>query len=87
MHLDLVIDASPDSCVNVVTESDARAILVWSDDPIDLPAEARHSEINIVKSFGECLDMLAVVDDRSPQREGLLARLRRLFGFRQARQA
>src|SRR4051812_7739869 len=32
LHLDLVVDASPENCVNVVSESDARAILVWPGD-------------------------------------------------------
>lgn len=87
LHLDLVIDASPDSCVNVVTESDARAILVWPGDRSGLPADARRPEINIARSFGECLDTLSVVDDPSPRNAGVLAWLRRLFGLRQARQA
>ena len=87
MRLDLVIDATPDDCVDVVTESDARAILVWRDDRVSLPADARRPEINIAKSFDECLDLLAVVDDPSRRSDGFFARLRRLFGFRQARQA
>ena len=87
LHLDLVIDASPDNCVNVVTESDARAILVWPGDRGSLSPDARRPEISIAKSFGECLDTLAVVDDPSPQNAGVFAWLRRLFGLRQARQA
>ena len=87
LHLDLVIDASPDNCVNVVTESDARAILVWPGDRAGLPPDARRPDISLAKSFGECLDMLAVVDDPSPRNAGVFAWLRRLFGLRQARQA
>jgi hypothetical protein len=87
LHLDLVIDASPDNCVDVVTESDARAILVWPGDRSGLPADARRPEINIAKSFGECLDALSVVDDPSPRNGGVFAWVRRLFGLRQARQA
>ena len=40
-----------------------------------------------MKSFGECLDALAVVDEPSTQDAGVFAWLRRLFGVRQARQA
>lgn len=87
LHLDLVIDASPDNCVNVVTESDARAILVWSGDRNGLPADARRPEISIAKSFGECLDTLSVVDDVAPQNAGAFAWVRRLFGLKAVRQA
>ena len=87
LHLDLVIDASPDNCVSVVTESDARAILIWTGDRTSLSPDARRPEISITKSFGECLDSLAAVDEPSPQDAGVFAWLRRLFGVRQARQA
>jgi hypothetical protein len=87
LHLDLVIDASPDNCVNVVTESDARAILVWPGDRSGLSPDARRPEISIAKSFGECLDTLSVVDDPSPRNAGVFAWLRRLVGLRQTRQA
>ncbi len=85
LHLDLVIDASPDNCVNVITESDARAILVWPGDRAGLPADARRPEINIAKSFGECLDTLAVVDDPSPRNAGVFAWVRRLFGLKEVK--
>ena len=87
LHLDLVIDASPDNCVSVVTESDARAILVWPGDRSSLSPDARRPEISITKSFGECLDALSAVDEPSSQDAGVFAWVRRLFGLRQARQA
>jgi hypothetical protein len=84
LHLDLVIDARPKNCVEVVTESDARALLVWTRDSGALPADARRPEITIAKSFGECLDMLTAVEDPKPQGDGLLAWVRRLFGGKAA---
>ena len=74
LHLDLVIDARPENCVDVVTESDARTILVWPTERSSLPPDARRPEINLAKSFGECLDMLTAVDDPNPrsQRAGAL---------------
>lgn len=80
LHLDLVIDASADSCVDVVTDSDARAILVWPHDQSTRPPGAQRADIHIVKSFSECLDVLTAVDDPGPKREGLLLWLRRLLG-------
>ena len=84
LHLDLVIAARPEHCVNVVTESDARAILVWPGDRSALPADARRPEINVVKSFAECLDMLTAVQDPGPKHDGMFAWLRRLLGLKTA---
>jgi hypothetical protein len=80
LHLDLVIDASADSCVDVVTGSHARAILVWPHDQSTPPVGAQRADIHVVTSFSECLDMLTAADDPGPKREGLLPWLRRLFG-------
>jgi hypothetical protein len=85
LHLDLVIDVRPDNCVDVVSESDARAILVWPGDLNTVPADARRPEIAVAQSFGECLDMLAAVDDPTPHSEGLLALVRRLLGLKEAK--
>ena len=85
LHLDLVIDVRPDHCVDVVSESDARAILVWPDDLNTVPADAQRPEIAVAQSFGECLDMLAAVDDPRPPSEGLFAFVRRLLGLKEAK--
>ena len=86
LHLDLVIDAAPENCVDVVSESDARTILVWRGDRSTLPADARRAGIDVARSFGECLDMLTAEaeDHPRPPDEGLFARVRRLLGFGQA---
>ena len=73
LHLDLVIDVTPRNCVNVVSESDARTILVWRGDRSTLPPDARRPEIDVARSFGECLDMLATVGDSSPRNAGVFS--------------
>jgi hypothetical protein len=80
LQLDLVIEARPESCENVVTESDAQTILIWPGERSALPATARRPEINIARSFGECLDMLNTVEASRPARNGWFAWIRRLFG-------
>lgn len=82
LQLDLVVDVRPDNCVDVVSESDARAILVWPGDPNTVPADARRPEIAVARSFGECLDMLAAVDDLNPPGDGLFAWMWRLLGLK-----
>ncbi len=84
LHLDLVIDSRAESCLSVVTESDARTILVWPGERGALPADARRPEINIAKSFADCLDMLTAVQDPRPKTDGLFAWLRRVFGRKTA---
>ena len=85
LGLDLVIDASPEHCVDVVENSDARTILVWRADRNSLPVEARRPEINIVRSFGECLDMLTAARERDPQQGGFLVRVKRMLGLEGAK--
>ena len=85
LGLDLVIDGSPEHCVDVVENSDARAILVWRGDRTALPVEARRPEINIVKSAGECLDMLTAVEEPDPEQAGFLARVKRMLGLKESR--
>jgi hypothetical protein len=84
LHLDLVIDSRPESCLSVVTESDARTVLVWPGERGAIPADARRPEINVAKSFGECLDMLTAVQDPGPKTDGLFAWLKRAFGRKTA---
>ena len=81
LGLDLVIDGSPEHCVDVVENSDARTTLVWRADGNSLPVEARRPEINIVRSFGECLDILTAARERDPREAGLLARVIRMLGL------
>ncbi len=86
LGLDIVIDDRPENCLDVVIDSKARAILVWRDDEKALPVAARRLGIGVVKSVGECLDILTAVDAPSPQEPGVLARVRRLFGLKEAEQ-
>jgi len=64
-----------------VVDSKARAILVWREDEMRLPAVARRMGIGVVKSVNECLDILALIDSRPAERPGVLARVMRLLGL------
>jgi hypothetical protein len=84
LNLDLVIDSRPEAAVDVVAESDARTILIWPAERGTLPPEARRPEINLARTFAECLDMLTAVDDPQPKRDGMFAWLRRILGMKTA---
>jgi len=62
LGLDIVVDDRPENCVDVVVDSKARALLVWRDDEHLLPPAARRLGIGVVKTTGECLDILMQMD-------------------------
>ena len=86
LDLDIVIDARPDSCVNVANESDARPILVWPSDRGVLPPDARREDIQATRSFGECLDLLTSSEEPGARSGGFREWLRKLFGLKDSGQ-
>jgi hypothetical protein len=84
LDLDIVVDDRPENCLDVVADSKARAILVWRGDEKRLPAAARRLGIGIVKSVGECLDILTQVDSSDgPPQPGIVERVKRLLGLKE----
>ena len=67
LSLDLVVDDSPENCLDVATESEARAILVWRGATESVPASARRLGIGSVSSIAECL---AVLDEADRAKRG-----------------
>jgi hypothetical protein len=80
LGLDVVVDDRPENCLDVVVDSSARAILVWRDDEKHLPAAARRLGIGVVKSVGECLDILTQLDTPAAQ-PGVMDRVKRMLGL------
>jgi uncharacterized HAD superfamily protein len=78
LDLDAVIDDRPENCLDVATESTAKAILVWPA-PTDAlgPGVARHSVV-VTASISEALDQLVEMD--RDKRGGALRSIKRLFG-------
>jgi hypothetical protein len=82
LGLDIVVDDRPENCLDVVVDSKARAILVWREDESQLPAAAKRLGIGVVKSVGECLDILTQVDSLRDE-PGVLSRVMRLLGLKE----
>jgi hypothetical protein len=81
LGLDIVVDDRPENCLDVVTDSKARAVLVWREKQQGLPTAARRLGIGVVESIGECLDILVQVDTMAPQEKtGVFNRAMRIFG-------
>lgn len=81
LGLDAVVDDRPENCLDVATDSRARPILVWRDDPSTVPAAAARFGITIVHSFAEALDVLVAMMPAPADRHGLLARVRAAIGL------
>ena len=88
LGLDIVVDDRPENCVDVVVDSKARALLVWRDDERLLPAAAKRLGIGVVKTTGECLDILMQMDPvPSNEPPGVIDRVKRLLGLKESASA
>jgi hypothetical protein len=84
LALDVVVDDRPENCLDVAVDSKARAILVWRDSEQQLPAATQRLGIGVVKSVGECLDILTQMDSAAARGEpGVLNRVLRLLGLKE----
>ena len=83
LGLDIVIDDRPENCLDVVVDSRARAILVWREDERLLPVAARRLGIGVVKTVGECLDVLQQIDASGRDQPGVVDRVKRLLGLKE----
>jgi hypothetical protein len=87
LGLDVVIDDRPENCLDVVVDSTARAILVWRDEKMQVPAAANRLGIGVVKSVDECLNVLIQIDSPAREKPGMIDRAMRLLGLKQPAQA
>jgi len=83
LNLDFVIDDRPENCLDVVVDSQARAILVWRDEEKKLPEAARRLGIGVVNSVAQCLDILTEVDAAAEPKPGVISRVMRLLGLKE----
>jgi hypothetical protein len=77
LALDVVVDDRPENCLDVVVDSQARAVLVCRQNP-QAAETSKRLGIGVVTSVHECLNELAAFDAASHQ-PGVMERLKRLF--------
>ncbi len=82
LSLDVIVDDRPENCFDVITDSEAKAILVWRESPNALPPAAQRLGVVVVPSVAACLDLLVSVDTNSPAEMSILSRFRQLLGGR-----
>ena len=80
LHLDVVVDDLPENCVDVLSDSKARAILMWRGASNGIPASAQRLGIAVVSTVAECLHMLGNLDDE-PQSPTIVDRVKWALGL------
>ena len=79
LDLDVVIDDLPENAMDVLSDSQASAILFWRQPPEMVPPSLRQHGCRIVGSIEECLTLLdALKRDRSPT---MFGRVKRALGL------
>ena len=77
LDLDAVVDDRPENCLDVATESPAKAVLVWPGSPEALgPGAERHGVI-VTRSIGAAIDQLVEMD--RARRGGVVQSIKRLL--------
>ena len=81
LALDAVVDDRPENCLDVITDSHARALLVWRDTPDAVPPAAKRLGIETTFSIAEALELLQQMTPRADKTDGLVCRLRAAIGI------
>ena len=81
LRLNYHVDDSPQNCIDVVSDSSAKAILVVADQDETIRAQARRLGIGTAATIGACLDILERASMARSQ-PGLLQRLAEAVGWK-----
>lgn len=83
LDLDAIVDDRPQNCVDVVSESRARAILLWPE--TDVPdVVANRLRLDVARGFSESLELLQKIDDERRQARSPITRLLNRLAHRPA---
>ena len=84
LALDIVVDDTPENCIDVAADSKARTIAVFRGPEAMPPPVLTRMGIHVARSTAECLDVLVEIDTTlaKPQ-PGRLARVMRTLGLKQ----
>jgi hypothetical protein len=88
LTLDIVVDDTPENCVDVASDSKARTIAVFRNREKVPPPVLDRMGIHLVRSTAECLDLLVDIDATLAQPPaGRLERVMRALGLKAATSA
>ncbi len=80
LSIDVVLDDRPENCLDVITDSKAKPILVWRFGPARTPPGIAGTPVESVPSLGHAFVRLEALTAERVRGEGLFGRLRRAFG-------
>ena len=80
LQMDVVVDDRPENCLEVATESKARALLVWREPIEQLPPGAKRLGIEPVASIADVLGILETMIAGTPK-SSFVSRLRSAIGI------
>jgi hypothetical protein len=83
LDLDVVVDDRLENCLDVVTDSKARPILVLRAGETH-PSTAQRLGIGVVTSVADCLDILNQIETARRDSPGMMGRIMRLLGLKEA---
>jgi hypothetical protein len=87
LTLDIVVDDTPENCVDIASDSKARTIAIFRNQEPP-PPFLQAMGIHLVRSTQECLDLLVDIDVSLEQKaEGALERVMRTLGLKQSASA
>jgi uncharacterized HAD superfamily protein len=79
LQLDAFVDDRPENCLDIAVESQAKVILIWHGDLMDVPAGAKRMGVRPVNKISEAVTLLEQLDDVR-NKPGFVRSLKRAFG-------
>ena len=84
LTLDIVVDDTPENCVDVASDSKALTIAIFRNTGVAPPPILKNMGIHMVSTTAECLDLLTEIDSSLNQPEpGAMGRVLRTLGVKQ----
>jgi hypothetical protein len=84
LTLDIVVDDTPENCVDVASDSKALTIAIFRSTGVAPPPILKNMGIHMVSTTSECLDVLTEIDSSLKQPEpGAMGRVLRTLGVKQ----
>jgi len=83
LDLYVVVDDRMENCMDVLSDSKAKAILLWRDESQQLPTAARRLGIGVAASVSECLATLTQLESGMADPPNRLDRVKRLLGLKE----
>jgi hypothetical protein len=83
LTLDIVVDDTPENCVDVASDSRARTIAIFRNKDTPPPPVLKRMGIHLVRSTDECLKLLVEIHSTLKQPPGAMERIMRTLGLKQ----